>query len=91
MGARRALERIAEELDDRAPHLRALITNGDTEPVVRPIYALPIVSHSNGFGPIRDSAGVLPYDRSIGAQPREPHLPGVALHAPGRETFQTTP
>jgi 2-polyprenyl-6-methoxyphenol hydroxylase-like FAD-dependent oxidoreductase len=37
-----ALERIAEEFDGWAPHLRALITDGDTEPVVRPIYALPI-------------------------------------------------
>jgi 2-polyprenyl-6-methoxyphenol hydroxylase-like FAD-dependent oxidoreductase len=37
-----ALERIAEEFEGWAPHLRALITDGDTEPVVRPIYALPI-------------------------------------------------
>jgi 2-polyprenyl-6-methoxyphenol hydroxylase-like FAD-dependent oxidoreductase len=37
-----ALERIAEEFEGWAPHLRALITNGDTEPVVRPIYALPM-------------------------------------------------
>jgi 2-polyprenyl-6-methoxyphenol hydroxylase-like FAD-dependent oxidoreductase len=37
-----ALERIAEEFDGWAPYLRALITDGDTEPVVRPIYALPI-------------------------------------------------
>jgi 2-polyprenyl-6-methoxyphenol hydroxylase-like FAD-dependent oxidoreductase len=37
-----ALERIAKEFEGWAPHLRALITNPDTEPVVRPIYALPI-------------------------------------------------
>jgi hypothetical protein len=37
-----ALERIAEEFEGWAPHLRTLITDGDTEPVVRPIYALPI-------------------------------------------------
>jgi 2-polyprenyl-6-methoxyphenol hydroxylase-like FAD-dependent oxidoreductase len=37
-----ALERIAEEFKGWAPHLRALITDGDTEPVVRPIYSLPI-------------------------------------------------
>jgi len=36
------LQRIAEEFEGWAPHLRALITDGDTEPVVRPIYALPI-------------------------------------------------
>jgi len=36
------LERIAEEFEGWAPPLRALITDGDTEPVVRPIYALPI-------------------------------------------------
>jgi len=36
-----ALERIAEEFAGWAPHLRALITDGDTEPVVRRIYALP--------------------------------------------------
>jgi 2-polyprenyl-6-methoxyphenol hydroxylase-like FAD-dependent oxidoreductase len=37
-----ALERIAEEFEGWAPHLRALITDGDTEPVVRRIYSLPI-------------------------------------------------
>jgi 2-polyprenyl-6-methoxyphenol hydroxylase-like FAD-dependent oxidoreductase len=37
-----ALERIAEEFKGWAPPLRALITDGDTEPVVRQIYALPI-------------------------------------------------
>jgi 2-polyprenyl-6-methoxyphenol hydroxylase-like FAD-dependent oxidoreductase len=37
-----ALECIAKEFEGWAPHLKALITDGDTEPVVRPIYALPI-------------------------------------------------
>ena len=37
-----ALARLAEEFAGWAPHLRALITDGDTEPVVRPIYALPV-------------------------------------------------
>ena len=37
-----ALERIAGEFEGWAPHLRALITDGDTEPLVRRIYALPI-------------------------------------------------
>jgi flavin-dependent dehydrogenase len=36
------VERIAEEFEGWGPHLRALVTDGDTEPVVRPIYALPI-------------------------------------------------
>ena len=36
-----ALETIAAEFEGWAPHLRALITDADTEPVVRPIYALP--------------------------------------------------
>ena len=38
----KGLERIATEFDDWAPQLKALITNSETEPVVRPIYALPI-------------------------------------------------
>jgi 2-polyprenyl-6-methoxyphenol hydroxylase-like FAD-dependent oxidoreductase len=37
-----ALERIAEEFEGWAPQLRALLTDGDTDPVVRSIYALPI-------------------------------------------------
>ncbi len=37
-----ALERIAKEFAGWAPHLRALITDADTDPVVRPIYALPV-------------------------------------------------
>jgi len=37
-----ALERIAEEFEGWAPHLTALITDGDTEPIVRLIHALPV-------------------------------------------------
>jgi len=37
-----ALRRLASEFDGWAPPLRALITDGDTRPVVRPIHALPI-------------------------------------------------
>jgi 2-polyprenyl-6-methoxyphenol hydroxylase-like FAD-dependent oxidoreductase len=37
-----ALDRIAREFEGWAPQLRALITDSDTEPVVRPIHALPI-------------------------------------------------
>lgn len=37
-----ALGRIAKEFEGWAPQLRALITDSETKPVVRPIYALPI-------------------------------------------------
>ena len=37
-----ALVRVAEEFDGWAPELTALITDGETDPVVRPIHALPI-------------------------------------------------
>jgi 2-polyprenyl-6-methoxyphenol hydroxylase-like FAD-dependent oxidoreductase len=37
-----ALALVAEEFDGWAPELTALITDGDTEPVLRPIYALPV-------------------------------------------------
>jgi 2-polyprenyl-6-methoxyphenol hydroxylase-like FAD-dependent oxidoreductase len=37
-----ALACIAKEFEGWAPHLRELITDGDSEPVVRLIYALPI-------------------------------------------------
>jgi 2-polyprenyl-6-methoxyphenol hydroxylase-like FAD-dependent oxidoreductase len=37
-----ALDRIAKEFEGWAPQLRALITDSDTEPVVRPIHALPM-------------------------------------------------
>jgi 2-polyprenyl-6-methoxyphenol hydroxylase-like FAD-dependent oxidoreductase len=37
-----ALNRLANEFEGWAPTLRALITDCETEPVVRPIYAVPI-------------------------------------------------
>ncbi|WP_158820348.1 NAD(P)/FAD-dependent oxidoreductase [Granulicella sp. S156] len=37
-----ALARVAEEFDGWAPALTALITDGETAPVLRPIYSLPI-------------------------------------------------
>jgi 2-polyprenyl-6-methoxyphenol hydroxylase-like FAD-dependent oxidoreductase len=37
-----ALARVAEEFDGWAPELIALITDGETDPVLRPIHALPI-------------------------------------------------
>jgi hypothetical protein len=33
---------VAEEFDGWAPELTALITDGETDPVPRPIYALPL-------------------------------------------------
>jgi 2-polyprenyl-6-methoxyphenol hydroxylase-like FAD-dependent oxidoreductase len=37
-----ALDQVAREFEGWAPWLRALITDSDADPVVRPIYALPI-------------------------------------------------
>jgi 2-polyprenyl-6-methoxyphenol hydroxylase-like FAD-dependent oxidoreductase len=37
-----AMAHVAQEFDGWAPELTALITDGETEPVLRPIYALPI-------------------------------------------------
>ena len=37
-----ALARVAEEFDGWAPELTALITEGETDPVPRPIHALPV-------------------------------------------------
>jgi 2-polyprenyl-6-methoxyphenol hydroxylase-like FAD-dependent oxidoreductase len=37
-----ALARVAEEFEGWAPELTALITDGETDPVPRPIYALPV-------------------------------------------------
>lgn len=37
-----ALRQLANEFKDWAPQLRALITESDTVPIVRPIYALPV-------------------------------------------------
>jgi 2-polyprenyl-6-methoxyphenol hydroxylase-like FAD-dependent oxidoreductase len=39
--AKAGLTHIAEEFKGWAPHLVALITDGETDPVLRPIYALP--------------------------------------------------
>lgn len=36
------LAHIAEQFKGWAPQLTALITDGETDPVVRPIYALPV-------------------------------------------------
>ncbi|ASL48152.1 FAD-dependent urate hydroxylase [Burkholderia sp. AD24] len=38
----RALARVAEEFDGWAVELKALITDGETDPVPRPIHALPV-------------------------------------------------
>lgn len=38
----RALACIGEEFDGWAPALRALITDGDTDPALRPVHALPV-------------------------------------------------
>ncbi|WP_022720242.1 NAD(P)/FAD-dependent oxidoreductase, partial [Rhodopseudomonas sp. B29] len=37
-----ALARIASEFSGWAPELTALITDGETEPVIRPLHALPV-------------------------------------------------
>jgi 2-polyprenyl-6-methoxyphenol hydroxylase-like FAD-dependent oxidoreductase len=37
-----AVGRVAEEFDSWAPELVALLTDGETDPVPRPIYALPV-------------------------------------------------
>jgi 2-polyprenyl-6-methoxyphenol hydroxylase-like FAD-dependent oxidoreductase len=37
-----ALARVAKEFEGWAPELTALITDGETDPVPRPIYALPV-------------------------------------------------
>jgi 2-polyprenyl-6-methoxyphenol hydroxylase-like FAD-dependent oxidoreductase len=37
-----ALARVAEEFDGWAPELTALITDGETDPIPRPIHALPV-------------------------------------------------
>lgn len=40
--AEAALARIAAEFEGWAPHLTALITNSDTDPILRPIHTLPV-------------------------------------------------
>jgi 2-polyprenyl-6-methoxyphenol hydroxylase-like FAD-dependent oxidoreductase len=40
--ARAGLARVAEQFKGWAPQLTALITDGETDPILRPIYALPV-------------------------------------------------
>ncbi len=40
--ARVGLAHVAEQFDGWAPHLTALITDGETDPILRSIYALPV-------------------------------------------------
>jgi 2-polyprenyl-6-methoxyphenol hydroxylase-like FAD-dependent oxidoreductase len=40
--ARAGLAHVAEEFEGFAPHLTTFITDSDTTPVLRPIYALPV-------------------------------------------------
>jgi 2-polyprenyl-6-methoxyphenol hydroxylase-like FAD-dependent oxidoreductase len=40
--ARAGLAHVAEQFEGWAPQLTALITDGETDPILRPIYALPI-------------------------------------------------
>lgn len=40
--ARAGLARLAEQFASFAPHLTAFITDSDADPVLRPIYALPV-------------------------------------------------
>jgi 2-polyprenyl-6-methoxyphenol hydroxylase-like FAD-dependent oxidoreductase len=40
--ARAALVHIAEQFEGWAPQLTALMTDGETDPILRPIYALPV-------------------------------------------------
>ena len=40
--AKAGLARVAEQFEGWAPHLAALITDGETVPILRPIYALPV-------------------------------------------------
>jgi 2-polyprenyl-6-methoxyphenol hydroxylase-like FAD-dependent oxidoreductase len=40
--AKAGLAHVAEQFDGWAPPLTALITDGETDPILRPIYALPI-------------------------------------------------
>jgi 2-polyprenyl-6-methoxyphenol hydroxylase-like FAD-dependent oxidoreductase len=46
---------LAEEFDGWAPELTALITDGETDPVPRPIYALPLEHRWNRVGSVARS------------------------------------
>jgi 2-polyprenyl-6-methoxyphenol hydroxylase-like FAD-dependent oxidoreductase len=41
-GGRAGLAQVAEQFNGWAPQLRALITEGETDPILRPIHALPV-------------------------------------------------
>jgi 2-polyprenyl-6-methoxyphenol hydroxylase-like FAD-dependent oxidoreductase len=54
---------VAKEFADWAPELRALITDGETPPVLRPIYSLPLNhqwEHSPGVTLLGDAAHLMP-------------------------------
>ena len=58
-----ALARVAAEFDGWAPELTALITDGETDPVPRPIHTLPIVhrwDHVPGVTLLGDAAHLMP-------------------------------
>src|SRR5205814_5080250 len=58
-----ATARVAAEFDGWAPELTALITDGDTAPVLRPLYTLPIGhrwARVPGVTLVGDAAHVMP-------------------------------
>ena len=60
--ARSGLAHLAEQFEGFAPHLTAFITNSDTAPVLRPIYALPVGyrwDRMSGFTLLGDAAHLM--------------------------------
>lgn len=56
------MARVAEEFDDWAPALTAFITDSDTDPVLRPIHALPVEHRWDrvpGVTPLGDAAHLM--------------------------------